>query len=643
MSTHRSTTEAVRVAVRNIGGIDETTVTLDEGVTVLAGRNATNRTSFLQAMIAALGSDDASLKGDTDEGAVELTVGDETYRRTLTRQDGEVHFDGDPYLEDSETADLFAFLLERNDAREAVRRGGDLRDIIMRPVDTESIHAEIETHREQKRLLDERLAELTELREELPALERERSTLESEIEESESALREKEAAIEEMETSVEEAAQEDDELDEALSDLGDVRSELESVRYNIDSVTRSVEALIEEREELCEQRDSLDPVEENAGERIETKLAERRQEREQVQSTVAELQSVIQYNEEMLSGTGNEVAAALRDDADDDHHPTHELTTEETVVCWTCGTDVDRDEITDTLETLRSLREAKRERASEIAEQIDTLEAERAAVEERVEEHQQLERELERVEQELDRRKERRTELQAQRETLEDRVEKRERDVEELEREGRDELLERHREANKLEFELGQLEEELASVNEDIAEIESTLDDEPDIEADRDRVSEELAELRTRIVRTETDAVERFNDHMETVLDVLGYDNLERIWIERLATDDGPEGTFELHVVRTTADGRAYEDVLEHLSESEREVTGLVFALAGYLVHEVYESMPFLLLDSLEAIDADRIASLVDYMATYTNYPVVALLPEDEQALDTAYERVRDI
>ncbi len=52
----------------------------------------------------------------------------------------------------------------------------------------------------------------------------------------------------------------------------------------------------------------------------------------------------------------------------------------------------------------------------------------------------------------------------------------------------------------------------------------------------------------------------------------------------------------------------AYEDTLRHLSESEREVTGFVFALAGYLVHDVHEQVPFMLLDSLEAIDSDRIA-----------------------------------
>jgi len=53
--------------------------------------------------------------------------------------------------------------------------------------------------------------------------------------------------------------------------------------------------------------------------------------------------------------------------------------------------------------------------------------------------------------------------------------------------------------------------------------------------------------------------------------------------------------------------------------------------------------VPFILLDSLEAIDANRIASLVDYFAGYATYLVVALLPEDAQALDDGYTRITDI
>jgi len=77
--------ETATVTVENVGGIAETSITLTPGITVLAGRNATNRTSLLQAILAALGSDNASLKRDADEGRVELIIDDETYTREFTK------------------------------------------------------------------------------------------------------------------------------------------------------------------------------------------------------------------------------------------------------------------------------------------------------------------------------------------------------------------------------------------------------------------------------------------------------------------------------------------------------------------------------------------------------------------------------
>lgn len=56
---------------------------------------------------------------------------------------------------------------------------------------------------------------------------------------------------------------------------------------------------------------------------------------------------------------------------------------------------------------------------------------------------------------------------------------------------------------------------------------------------------------------------------------------------------------FDLHIVRSTESGTTYEDTVDNLSESEREVTGLMFALAGYLVHDIHETVPFMLLDSM--------------------------------------------
>ncbi|QIO24428.1 hypothetical protein [Haloarcula sp. JP-L23] len=50
-----------------------------------------------------------------------------------------VAFDGDGYLDDPEVADLFAFLLETNEARQSVARADELRETIVRPVDIDEI------------------------------------------------------------------------------------------------------------------------------------------------------------------------------------------------------------------------------------------------------------------------------------------------------------------------------------------------------------------------------------------------------------------------------------------------------------------------------------------------------------------------
>ena len=613
---------AIDIHVENVGGISDSDVTLHPGVTVLAGRNATNRTSFLQALMAALGSEHVSLKGDADEGRVDLSNGSETYTRTLERTGTAIHTGGDPYLDDPELADLFAFLLESNEARRAVARGDDLRALIMRPVDTAAINAEIDRLEDEKRDLDDELEELDRLSDRLPGLEERRTSLETKIEETKA------------------------ELDDKLDALGDARDELESVRYDIETERESLDSLQEDRDDLQSKLDDADGDTGADVTEIEAELDRLRERRQALDSTIKQLQSVIQFNEEMLEGTNEGIARALRDE---DGAITDELLADSSVVCWTCGTEVDSDQIDATLDRLRDLRQEKmserRSLKGEIAEQQDRRDEIRNAVRE----HEQLERRLQEVEDEIERREEKVERLRERRSELQEEVTELEEEVESLEDETYSEVLDHHKDVNRREFQLDRLRDEKREVETEIEEIERRLDEREDLEAERKAITEELADLRTRIDRIEREAVEEFNEHMDEVLSLLEYENLDRIWIER-TEQQIREGrrrvtrtAFDLHIVRTTADGTAYEDTVDHLSESEREVTGLVFALAGYLVHEVYETCPFLLMDSLEAIDSNRIAALVDYFASFADNLVVALLPEDAQALDDDYRRVTDI
>jgi DNA repair exonuclease SbcCD ATPase subunit len=649
MGATEQTQRRVRLRAENIGGIEQTEVEFDPGVTILTGRNATNRTSLLQAIMAGLGSEHASLKGDAEEGHVSLQIGDTEYTRELKRQGDTVTRTGDPYLDDPELADLFGFLLEANEARRTVALGGDLREIIMKPVDADAIQAEIRQLQAERDTVEERIEEHQALKQRLPELEEERVDLDDQIAETEAELEAKRTELDEREGDAEEARAEKSELDRKMQTLQETRSELDTTEFRLDSERESLESLRQELEELQTEKADLDGEETESLDTIESEIRRLREQKQRLESELSKLQNVIQFNEEMLEGASQDIASALRGD-DDDGSVTDQLVADtDAVVCWTCGTEVEQESIEDTIDRLRELRQSKYSEQNDIEDELADLKDRRSAIESTRQKRLDVDRRLSDVEDEIQERETKIEDLEEQKADLEADIEELETDIEELEEQDRSEVLDVHREVNKLEIELDRLESERERVTDEIEDIEEQIAEVGDLEARKEDINEQLNELRTRIDRIEEQAVEEFNSHMDTVLDILNYANLDRIWVER-AESEVREGRrkvtkteFRLHIVRSTDDGVTYEDDFEHLSESEREVTGLIFALAGYLAHEVYRVSPFVLLDSLEAIDSERIAKLVDYMREYADYLVVALLPEDAQALDDDYERVTEI
>jgi DNA repair exonuclease SbcCD ATPase subunit len=645
MSTEQITGEGLDLHVSNIGGIDDTEVSFAPGVTLLVGENATNRTSLLQAVMAGLGSDRASIRADAEEGHVSMTVGDQTYERTLRSRNGTVVGDGKEFLQDPTEAELFAFLLESNEARRAVALDGDLRELIMQPIDTDAIQSEISRLEDEKREVETRLEELEQLKEQLPQLETERQDLEREIDQLRAALRRKEEKIEAADADFEESRAEQADLEETLEDLRRTRSELESVRYKLDTRRESLRELNQERASLATERADLPEVSKDRLDSIETELKGLRDRRSAVERELSRLQSLVQFNEEMLEGNGDDILVEFDE--------TEESVTDQLLgnerVCWTCGTKVNAAQIESTVDRLRDLRQERIQESNEVDEQLERLESERDELHEQQRRRELLEQRLNDIDNRIQNNETRIADLETRRDELSEEVTALEKEAERTEQDDYSEIIELHKEANELEFELKRRKEELDEVNERIADIETELKREGDLERELASIDAELDERRTRIERIEQNAIEAFNEHMETVLELLGYANLERIWLERTEREvrEGrrvvTRSSFDLHVIRSTASGTVYEDTVDHLSESEREVTGLVFALAGYLAHEVHRDVPVMLLDSVEAIDSDRIAALVGYLEEYTAYLIIALLPGDAAALDESYRRVIEI
>lgn len=658
------------VDVEHVGGIDHARVELPPGVTVLAGPNASNKTSFLRALMGVFGSDAASIKGDEEAAHVELEIDGRTFDRRLERTEAGVAMGGDPYLDDPEPADLFAFLLRSNEARRAVARDADLRERIMRPVDTDAIRERIRELREERATIDEKLEEMETVKRRLPELERRKAELEAEIGETREELASVESTIEELDASVGDDRRERDELQERLSELRDVRSELEDVRYELETKRERLASLREERRELEARADEVDEPNGDP-DAVEERIADLRSRKRELDGEISELQNTIRFNERMVEAArdGSHSALPATTDGGTASVTDRLLADDARTVCWTCGSEVPIDRIEGTIDRLDDLRRETIETVEEVESELEECTDRKAEYERARRERERIRRELDDAEREIgstedaiDRLTERKADLIAEVDRLEGAVER-------LESESYEEVLARHREANDLEHELGALEAERDDLVEEIETVEAELETEPELESRREEIREELVELRTRIDRIEGEAVEAFNEHMAEILRVLEYENVDRIWIEPVegsardgtarggttrdgtvageTAHDGRRGAerdaFELHVVRSSEGGVTYEDTVDHLSESEREVTGLVFALAGYLVHDVHEDVPLMILDALEPIDRDRIASLLEYFEPYADYLVAALLPEDADALDTDHHRVTDI
>ncbi len=641
MAINQNSKKTPHVSVRNIGGIEQAEVTLSPGVTILTGRNATNRTSFLQALMAGLGSKQSSLKSDAKAGEVTLEIDNQTYTRTLTRRGDAVAFDGEPYLDNPEVADLFAFLLTDNEARQAVVRGDNLHEIIMRPIDTDRIDDEIKAVRDERDEIKNKIDQLEELERELPKLEEKRRETEAELETARTELEELQSELDALDTGVEESRTQKQELEDAFQRVRNAQSDLEDLTFDLETEQSTLSDLEAERDEI-EKRlaDSEDP--ETNPDRLSGRIQELRQRKRKLDETINELGSVINFNQEMLENEGFTI-----DDNRTD--PTASLTAEYETTCWTCGSEVETDQIDNTIDRLRELRSSKLDERNELGSKISELTDQKTELENKRERIERDQKRLADVNDEIQTTQDRIEALESQITEQENEIEKRQAEAEAIEIEGHEKALELHREISGLELRIEQLEDELADITDNIADREEKLSERDTLETERENLSEQLTELRTQVERIEKEAVDAFNDHMETVLDILEYDNLDRIWIERREAKvrEGRRKVlktrFDLHIVRSSADGAAYEDSITNLSESEREVIGLVFALAGYLVHEVHKEVPFILLDSVEAIDSSRINKIVDYFHDHADYVVAALLPEDAAALPETHTYVEQI
>lgn len=120
---------------------------------------------------------------------------------------------------------------------------------------------------------------------------------------------------------------------------------------------------------------------------LEQEMKHLRNHRQPINSEISSLQNFIQYNKDRLAEDDYELLESLeeRNDSDTAGAITDQLVddSEDSVVCWTCRSTVDRDQIEDTIDRLHEFRLQKVTALNDIKEELEEVKSEQRESEQR--------------------------------------------------------------------------------------------------------------------------------------------------------------------------------------------------------------------------------------------------------------------
>lgn len=299
---------------------------------------------------------------------------------------------------------------------------------------------------------------------------------------------------------------------------------------------------------------------------------------------------------------------------------------EDTVTCWACGDEAAVSEFEQTVEELTDLIENDKQRRHEYQPRLDEIES-KIETAKRARKHvgdleakvSDLEATVEDRRQSLETKRELLEEVRAELDDLDERLA-------EQESEQTAEVTDLQEQIEGVRVDLHSAQSEADRLESSVSDLKGRLEERERKKEEIDRLTAEITTLTDRIQTLEQDLREGFNDAISDLIEVLDYERIERIRLD---------GGFDLIVAREV-NSVVRQDEITHLSESEREMVGLVLALAGYVAFGGSDLALPLLIDTLGAFDSERTAKLISYFADETPFLLAALLPDSTAAVDAA-------
>lgn len=586
--------------IDNIGGIRSGETTIDDGLNVVQASNFQGKSSFIDAIQTVMGTTgmfdkEHPLTEGADEGTVVLETEDGDYEVNLSREPTGVSTrSGNPYLTDETDrvcAHLFAFLGEDNPIRSAVRNQEDITDLLQEPLNIEDINAQISALQKERKEVERRLEDAEQAAKNLPSVQE---------------------AITQLEDDLEELRARRDELSEEVSDeasnaskLGD---QLANKQGSLDSVEQTIsrlESRIERKEEALEQKqEELDELEIPSEPDITADIEDKEDRISDLELKIGLLEDLHRANQQVLEENELDLVTDVERSIAGDE-----------ISCWVCGEETTADDIEDRLEALKSKIQSLREEKSQLNTEIQEIEQRQREIREKKQKQDQLENAIGNIKADIQDAKGELQQSKSRKEELETEIEDLQQEVEEAEEELNEELTDVKAEINSKERELERKQSQLEELKEKSSEAD-------ELEEERDELSEQIEQLRKRKTEKQNELKEQFDAAIEDVIDEFapGFDGAY------LDTKTSPNGDIEKFELKIAREGR--ETTLGRLSEGERELVGIVVAVAGYRTYNVGERVPAILIDGIGQLASENLQRLTTYLEDASDILVTTAYPE---------------
>ena len=588
------------VSIENIGGIYEATATLENGVNIVQASNFSGKSSFMNAIQTVMGTSGMfnsthPLTEGKESGAVELDTEEMTQSISLERSGtDEVVRHGSPVLEsdtDQMCARLFAFLGEDNPIRSRVREQKDLTELLQAPLDLENIDQQIATLTRKRESKQEEIKTAQRAEENIPAVNEAITTLEEELTE----LRQRR---DEVETRVDNEITDNDSLSE---DLANRRSEVSTLERRISRLESQLSETESQLDEKRTEKETLDIPEQP---KANTNVEEKQQRVDEISLQVDLLEGLYRANQRVIEEDELSLVSSI-----------DRTLVEDEFDCWVCGETTTTETIETRLAALQSKIETLQEERSTLTNEIEALEKQRR-------EYRKKKRQASAIEEEIGNLSAKRDDLQRDLTQAEGRKAEVEEQVRELEDELEQAETELSEELTDIKSEIKLKTQELETQQNRLEELETKQDNADALRAEVDTIDEEIEALKQRKERKQRELKTQFDEAMETALDHFapGFDGA------RLDIKVNTESEIEAFDLIIARDGR--ETTIDTLSEAERELVGIVVAIAGYRTFEVSDRVPMILLDGVSQLAADNLRLLCEYLSDDTEILVTTAYPE---------------